>query len=458
MAFSPYKFQSQDSIAAATDYGGRCLLGHDMGLGKTVISLMTAHKLDSYPIVVICPASIKWHWQRDCSRHFRERVTVLEGTKVTPYGFKRHPITVVNYDILYAWLDRLIQLRPKLVILDESHYLKEKSTRRTECARKLCQTVPYILALSGTPMLNNPIELWPTLNMLRPDLFPSYKKFGREFCAPKITPWGVKYTGLSKPKKLRRLLSNCMIRRTKEEVLTQLPPKVRSIIPLDISKRREYELAVDNFLAWMAKKNPKKLRNALKAEALIKVGYIKRLVAELKTKAVIDWIDDFLTESEEKLILFGLHKKILGAIEKRFKTICTKVDGSVTGRKRQIAFDKFNKRKSCRLLLGHITAAGTGWSATACSNTAFCEFDWVPGTHSQAEDRVRGIGRGVAGKQAQAFYLVAKDTIEENIVRLLQKKQETISTVLDGKMRKEDLNLFDLFLSTLIKRRKKVRS
>jgi SNF2 family DNA or RNA helicase len=237
-----------------------------------------------------------------------------------------------------------------------------------------------------------------------------------------------------------------MIRRLKSQVLKDLPAKTRSVIPLDITNkdRKEYEEAEANFVKWLSKKSRRLALRAAKAERLVKMGYLKRLAARLKMKQVIAWIDNFLQETDEKLLVFGIHKSVLRELYERYKHQSVIVTGEITGRKRVHAQDLFNKNKRYRLFFGNIDAAGVQWSCTSASTTLFVEIGWVPGKHTQAEDRTHGIKRGRKGYVSQSYYLVAKGTIEERLCELVQEKQRVLEETLDGiASDSSGLNIFD---------------
>lgn len=465
MNTTPFTYQLED-VRTIHRMGGRTLVSLEMGLGKTLEALLYAHRHpDIRPMVVVCPASLKYMWEDQAWEHFNIRADVLEGTKPPPFtGLKRNSdLTIVNYDILgqrrdersgEGWLNYLTALQPKLVIIDECHMVATRGTLRTKSVQRLCQGVPHVLALSGTPLVNRPIELWPILNILRPDLFSNYWAFCMRYCGAKRTRWGWDLSGSSHLDELHTLLNQVMIRRLKSEVLTQLPAKRRSVIPLEISNKSEYDLAKRDFILWLKQNTPKGVMAAKRAEGLSKLGTLKRIAAKLKLPSVISWVENFLKGSEEKLILFAYHRNdtwdIIPSLHKKFEKVSVVLDGSVSQSKRKLVTEKFLSDKKTRILIGQIRAAGVGWSAPGVSNVAFAEFDWVPGTHAQAEDRVHGINRGVKDTPSLVHYLVGKGTIEEELVKLLQRKQKTLDKVLDGSNETE-FDIYDKLCASLLK-------
>ena len=450
----PLRYQEK-GVRKIHHFQGRALLADDMGLGKTLQALIFAHELGSGPIIVICPASLKWHWEREAWKHCRFTSQVLEGRK-PPVGWRRHQdVIIINYDILTKWLPLLIRCKPRLVIVDECHKISNQSTLQSKNTKKLCRKAKNVIGISGTPLLNRPSELFPILNILRKDLFPSFFSYASRYCRPELKPWGWEYKGATHLDELHRLLNRtCMIRRRKADVLKELPAKTRNIVTLDIVNRKEYDLAVKDFITWLSKKSPHLAKRAAKAERLVKIGYLKRLAARLKLPAVLDWIDSFLSETDEKLIVFAVHKEIVQAIQKRYPKISVVVDGSTTGSKRQGHVDAFNKDKRIRIFIGNIKAAGVGWSCTSSSVTAFAEMGWTPGEHTQAEDRTHGLKRGRDGFVSRSYYLVSRDTIEEDLCKINQSKQKILEAVMDGERSVSDLNLFDLLTEQLTKAKK----
>lgn len=452
-----YTFQRED-VDKIHAFNGRCLLASHMGLGKT-LQVLTYMKEMPEPgvVVIVCPASLKNHWAREARKHLDMRVTILEGRcPHTGYALgqskEKHELVIVNYDILQSWCGQLACLYPKLVVADECHALQSHTTIRTKAMQSLLDiaNVPHFIAVSGTPIINRPIEFWPVLNMICPKKFPSFHAFGHKFCRPRHTRWGWEFKGSSKPKKLHFILNKyVMIRRLKKDVLKDLPDKQRIVVPMAIEEPQEYKKATKEFITWMKLNFGKqKADKAAQAEALVKIGYLRRLAARLKMKAVTEWVDEFL-ESGEKLILFGVHREMVEGFQKKYgKTACASVTGSVIGKDRQIEFDRFNADPKCVLFAGNLQAAGSGWSANACSTVAFLELCWSPGAHMQAEDRTHGINRGQAGMKSTAFYLVANGTIEEKLCDILLDKSKMIDSVVDGK-EVEDMSVFDSLMKEL---------
>ncbi len=446
-----YKFQ-KTAVRKIQHFRGRALLASEMGLGKTLTALKWLQQNPKLrPAIVICPASLKWVWEAEASLHLGMRSNILNGQKppkIRKRFISKHSLIIINYEILQYWLEYLKVLKPKVLILDEVHRIKNLRAQCTKAVIKLNKGIPHIIGIGGTPLTNRPSELWPIIHLIRPDQFNSLWAYRWRYCKPTHTPWGWQYKGANNLKELHRKLNTLMmIRRLKKDVLSELPDKTRQVIPMEI-ELDEYQEALNNFIRWLAKKSASKVEKAKRAERLVQMGYLKRLAASLKMDNVLNWIDDFLEESNSKLVLYCVHRKIIKQIHSKYRHISVVVDGSITGKKRKIAVKTFQNNKSIRLFIGNIKAAGVGITLTAANSLAFVEMEWVPALHTQAEDRIHRIGQK---KAAMIYYLIARKTIEENLCELIQKKQKILSATLDGKEGANELNIFDLLLERLTK-------
>lgn len=165
------------------------------------------------------------------------------------------------------------------------------------------------------------------------------------------------------------------------------------------------------------------------AEALVKLEALKQVAAEEKLNAVISWIQDFL-DTGEKLVLFATHRHIINRLLAAFPTSSIAITGETPQEQRQDAVDAFQTDDTVRLFVGNINAAGVGITLTAASNVAFVELPWRPGDLDQAEDRCHRIGQT---DSVTAWYLLAADTIDEQVARMLDDKRRVVDATTDGK-------------------------
>lgn len=433
---------------------GRTLLADEMGLGKSLQALWYAMKGRHYPVIIVCPSGLKANWQAEISHHLGMRSAIVNSNKKSKQAkraIRSTKFVIISYNMLGSWTKQLRKLKPGLVIIDEGHYIQSRFTQRTQNVYALCRKQQRILILTGTPIGNTPVNIWPIIHLLWPERFSSFTTFAWKYCEPKKTPWGWQYKGAKNlPRLHRRLIKAGMIRRRKADVLKSLPKKARYVVPLTLDNRREYDRAENHFIQWLMSIGHKRLFGALKAERLVKMGYLKRLAARLKMKAVFEWIDDFLRNSEGKLLLFAVHKKIVQALHTRYQKLSVVIDGSKSNDERRRAEKRFQNDDKVRILIGNIKAAGVGLNLTAADTVAFIELPWKPADCEQAEDRCYGRLNDLHG--ASCYYLIAHNTIEERLCEIIQTKQKISATAIDGGKGKHSLNVLDL-LAKVMRRR-----
>jgi len=437
--------------------GGRALLADEMGLGKTIQAIYYLSRTSSaLPAIIVVPACLKYHWEMEAMDHFSLRSNILSGTKTPPNNpllNNKVPLTIINYDILHAWEDYLKEAQPQTIVLDECHYIKTRSSRRTKVATRLVKNVPRLIALSGTPITNRPAEWFSVLKMLWPQEFPTWHTFAHRYCDPKLQYikgrrfWD--YSGASNIEELHsRVKTLGMIRRLKSDVLTELPDKIRNVVPLDINNRREYNQIRNHYLEWAVQTEGISISAISRAERLTQIGHLLRHAARGKMKGVFRWVDNFLESESGKLVLITRHRRILEMLQERYASTCVTLDGSIPPHKRKSVVTIFNESDR-RIFIGNMRAAGVGLNLQIAHTLAFVELSYVPGDMIQAEDRIHRIGQKDA---ANIVYLVARDTIEETLCRILQEKQKVISQALDGYNADQmKLNVFKLLERSITK-------
>ncbi len=416
----------------------RAFLADEQGLGKTIEALATLEAADAYPAVVVCPANLKLNWLREIGAWLPRRTArALRGTaggRADGREVAAPDITVINYDILGARLDELIAQRPRGFVIDEAHYCKNASARRTQAAQRLAAAVPLegiVLALSGTPIVNRPEELISQLRILgRLDEFGSGVKFGARF------------RGADAHQRLHwHLRARCFVRRLKRDVLPQLPAKTRSVVPVELDNEAEYRLAESDLVAWL-RSQPLDLRQldakvaaALRAERLVRLGALKLLAARGKLNGALAWLHDFCS-SGERVVVFARHREIQAAVRERFpQALHILGEDSAAARDEALRAFQAPDREGNQLIVCSLEVAGQGLTLTRASNVAFLELDWTPAKHDQAEDRCHRIGQQDA---VNAYYLLAANTVDETIATLLERKRAVIGAVTDGQEQNEE--------------------
>jgi len=423
---------------------GRALIADEMGCGKTVQALawLQLHP-EKRPAIIVVPASLKLNWKREAHAWIDNPGTqVLSGTKTnTPLT---GDIIIINYDILSAWVGKLQQYNAQVLITDECHLYKSNTAKRTKAVKMLGRKIPHIIALSGTPVVNRPVEMYNALKLIDDTVVPNFWTYAQRYCSAKHNGFGWDFSGASHTEELhQKLTATIMLRRLKKDVLKDMPDKIYSILPIEIDNLKEYEHAEKDFISWVSKnKDEGAAKKASNAEAFAQIEALKQLAIKGKIKQAIEWIENFL-DIDGKLVVFATHKNTIDTLMQKFgNNRAVKIDGSVSGQARQDAVDKFQNDETCRLFVGNIKAAGVGLTLTAASNVAFLELPWTPGELSQAEDRCHRIGQKNA---VNVYYLIASNTIDEKIARMLDSKRKVLDSVLDGKETEQES-----LLSTLI--------
>ena len=395
----------------------RAFLADEQGLGKTVEALATLEADDAFPAVVVCPASMKLGWQREAERWLPHRsTTVVSGPGDAAAA---GDITVLNYELVAAHRATLARRRSRALIVDESHYCKNPRAKRTQAVRRLSESVPadgLRLALTGTPVLNHAEELIAQLRMIgRLENFGS----GAEL-RPRVR--GV----LSEERLHWHLRRHCFVRRLKSEVLPQLPAKRQVVVPMALTNEAEYRLAEDDVIDWLRSQPldlselDAKIASTLRAERLAQLTALQRLAARGKLAAALAWIDDFLA-SGEPLVVFARHVEVQRAVLRRFPDAAAPARRGLDRRARA-EHRRLPGGDGPPLIVCATRVAAQGITLTRASNVCFLELEWTPAIHDQAEDRCHRIGQRDA---VTAWYLLAAETIDETMARLIERKRRS---------------------------------
>jgi SWI/SNF-related matrix-associated actin-dependent regulator 1 of chromatin subfamily A len=442
----------------------RIILADDMGLGKTVQVIGALNSNEALRrVLIVCPKSLIDTWLRELQTWLVRDLVVanLESGRKEAEA-DGADVVIINYDMVAKRRELLDSLpgdgRPwDAVVCDEAHYLKNPSAQRTMAilgdtvyARPRTQRpirTDRLWLLTGTPLLNHPVELFPLLKACDPraEMVPNaltLAAFQKRYCAPRQTRWGMDYSGVSNLHELKSLISSgeLMLRRTKEEVLTELPDKVRTIVDFKdatavktekelVIKERSLggeggagngELANGGF-SWDV---PFSMGSDLGFKALTKIRHATSL---LKVPSAIERINAIL-EAQQKVVVWAHHKNVIDELMKGFPDSSVAVTGSTPTAERGAHVQRFQTDSSVRVFIGSIRAAGQGLTLTAASRVVFVELDWSPQIMRQAEDRCHRIGQRSC---VHVEYLCIKGTIDEHMVSMLHRKHGTIERVLE---------------------------
>lgn len=425
------------------------LIADEMGLGKTIQAIGIINSDESIKTaLVICPASVKHNWYREMRKWLVRRFAIgIADGKICPSPEDGFAITIINYDVVQRY-PVLKRVQWDIVIADESHNIKNLKTIRgsTIVGDEKAPGIygRRIVALTGTPILNRPGEIWATLYWLDRDTWSGKEwYFLRRFC-------GGKWNGCCKermPELQEKLRTTIMIRRKKADVLKDLPPKFRHVITLEVSDdetkdliRKEKELSgkKDYFHLQaeieLAKTNDNEdaYRAAvdnLKASIGDDIGELARIRKEVSLAKIPYAIEHLnsLVDSVGKVVVFAYHNDVILALHAALPGSVV-LYGQTKIEDRQKAVDRFQNDPDCSVFIGSIGAAGVGITLTAASNVVFVELDWVPGKISQAEDRCHRLGQK---DTVVVQHIVLDDSLDARMAQTVVKKQKIIDAALD---------------------------
>ena len=458
-----FPFQ-KDGVKQMLSMSSNILLADEMGLGKTPqASKFLKLKENSLPALVVCPASLKQNWQNEIKKWAGLNSYILNGK--TPEYFseefiEKYPVFIINYDILgnenkaekeaellrrkkakeagipfrkktvpvYGWCDELSKIPFKTIIADEVQYIAEPETIRARAVNQICSAHKRSkkLFISGTPYETRTSQFFTCLHILDPIQFSNRYKFLMRYCNPIKTYFGWKFDGLSNAEELHSMISKFMIRRLKKDVLKELPPKIRAVVPMNVTpaERAKYDQIDDQFEQdILSGKKSKK-------EQLGHIAELKKGAFEAKQKAVIQWIKDYLELQEKKLVVFIYHHSAYDSLMQEFGKHVVGITGETPADKRQDIVDKFQNDENVWLFIGQIKASGVGLTLTKARATCFVEFGSTAPQHEQAEDRVHRIGQ--EADSVMAYYLILDNSIENDIMNTLERRNKDLKQVLNN--------------------------
>lgn len=460
LAYLPYQ---KAGIRYALNRAG-VLIGDEMGLGKTIQALGIVNSDTSIKtVLVVCPASLRMNWVREAQKWCcREFTYCIADTTTLPADAS---FVVVNFDKLSKLAPQLLARQWDLLVVDECHKCKNPKAQRTQAvlgvpSRKqgeqrkpgLVDVARRKVFLTGTPILNRPIELHPLVSVLEPT-FSNFFGFAKRYCDAKQVPAGRRlvwdFSGASHLDELQtRLRATCMVRRLKKDVLTDLPPKRRQVITLAQNgaagavaaeqaawaKREDriQQLQDEADLAHAAG-DEQAYTAAVAAMQREQIGFeeiskARHALALAKVPAVLDHLDTLLEEID-KVVVFAHHQDVVDAIAGHFPGACVTLTSQTPMDDRQANVDRFQTDPSCRVFIGGIQAAGVGHTLTAASTVVFAELDWVPGNVSQAEDRCHRIGQSAP---VLIQHLVVDGSLDANMAQTIVSKQNVADKALDN--------------------------
>ena len=380
----------------------RCLLADEMGLGKTVQALSYLASTGSFPALIIPPAHLTRNWTEEAGRFLRlngekPRIHVIKGLK--PYELPEADIYIMHYLLLRGWKEILPTLGFKAVIFDEVQELRHTGTEKYSAASLLSESCERVIGLSGTPIYNTGGEIWNVINILDYHFLGDWESFSREWC------YGYGNAVVVKPQLLGDYLrqEGLMLRRTKQEVLKELPPKRRAVQELDWNDKLYAQLmapVLPDVVRWKTDGTLTASARAMLEESISQ--HVRQATGIAKAPYVCQFVRALL-DSGEKVLLFAHHHAVMDTYKQELKHY---KPGFITGREtisaKADAVERFMSGKTDVLCISLRAASGLNLQRATC--VVFGELDWSPAVHSQAEDRAHRMGQE---DSLLCYYLVA---------------------------------------------------
>ena len=435
-----YQQKGFEFIADRARYGLGAILADDMGLGKTlqILSFLAARK-QAYndpgneelagPALVVCPASVTGVWQHEAhkfpldltSRIYAGKPKEREAILVTPNA----DLLIVNYALLRQDADAFHKHTFDVVILDEAQYIKNPGAQITQTVKMLESN--QRLALTGTPLENRALDLWSITDFLNPGFLGSIKDFSDSFD-----------NANTENHELGRRIAPVMLRRTKEEVAPELPPRTEETITVELTPAQQqlYKDQLAHAQKILHEKGPIEILAAL--TRLRQICCHPALLDEThepndsaKLQALAEMLDEITSEGHSALV-FSQFASVLEPIRNTLQTMnidCLTITGRTPSGKRQELTEEFSETDKPQVFLLSLKAAGTGLTLTKADYVFLFDPWWNPAVERQAIDRTHRIGQD---KPVMAYRLVAANTIEENVMKLKQKKAELFDQVMSA--------------------------
>jgi SNF2 family DNA or RNA helicase len=380
----------------------KCILALDMGLGKTLVSVIAALESGMKRILVVCPSSLKINWQREIEMFTEpEDVSIIRGT-----NWESAKFTIINYDILknfHTILEKDKEINPKkisrelvkekfdVIILDESHYIKNSKSNRGKIIQEIIKesNPKYVWLLTGTPISNRPFDFFNLLNIIKTPVASDWSYYVRRYCGGKQIKTKIKGVlrsiwltdGSSNLEELHERTKNTILRKKKEDVL-DLPEKLIVPLYLELENRSEYDDVFEQYLEWRRQKG----KSGTVVKHLVELVLLRKFIALEKVKYSIELAEKAI-ESGKKVLIFTNFREELEKFKEHFGKLGVYLDGSTKEKDRQKAVDKFQNEDKTKVFVGQIKAAGVGLTLTKAEIVIMNSLDWVPGNLEQAEDR-----------------------------------------------------------------------
>lgn len=432
-----------------------CILADDMGLGKSIQSIIAALESGAKKILVVAPSSAKINWEREINV-FCDDTAIIEGKKWNDAKF-----TIINFDILKNFHTLHDGKPPKkgepeivlnrelanagfdLAIIDEAHYLKNNESIRGKIMVELAvkHNIQKVWLLTGTPVANRPMDFFNLLKIIKSPIAQNWKHYAVRYCEGKKFFKTLKNgqkrqiwitDGASNLDELASKTKNIILRRLKTEVL-DMPDKVITPTYHRLTPKEwiQYDQLWDDYLK---KRVSEGKRNGNLQKDLVELILLRQFIAAVAIPHTIEMVENAI-EMGRKVIIFTSFTEELQILQNHFGKLAVSHNGPMTAKQKQKSVDAFQNNPKVKVFIGNIKSAGVAITLTEATVVVFNSFDWVPGNNEQAEDRAFRIGQK---NDVNVYYQLFDDTISTRMWNILRNKKDVIATIMGDKKLTDD--------------------
>ena len=436
-------YQQVAPIMYRTGGRNRILIADEMGLGKSLQALGCVHFAEHQRVLIVCPAIVKHNWANEITKWLQTSSFIINGEKG---DIEQTRFNIINYDILDARKEHLRAIGYDCIIFDEVHRIKNPKTATTKAALYIAKNIDGIIALSGTPITNRPMEFFPTLNLMMPATFSNSFVFAKKYCNARKTEFGWDMSGSSNIDKswdgqttpLNHILRDFMLRRSMDDprIAGEMPSLVETIIPVELTDKQTtaYKNTHNSWMqAWVDQQ-----QNFGSTDA----GFTLNMMTELrheaglhKVEAAVKWATTYFENNGKPLVIFAHHLDVIDELSERlcmshnegFVVRC--ITGETPSNEREIIIEEFQAGGS-DFLVCSTNAMREGVNLDRANTTLFVEREWVPAWEQQAAARVRRMTQEES--TCHKVVLSAMDTIDSMFDQVVAEKADLVQRVLDG--------------------------
>lgn len=443
-----YPYQVRGALFAA--YRGRCILGDDMGLGKTVQTLAAAELMAQERgierVLVVAPASVKYQWQTEIEKFTERPVQVIDGNQQDRLELYSHPTfyRLINYELVLRDLEELNAWKPDLIVLDEAQRIKNWESKISRAVKKLRS--PFALVLTGTPVENKLEELYSIVQFVDAHHLGPAFQFLHDH---RVLDENNRVKGYRNLDKIREKLQPILLRRTRAEVLKQLPARTDSTVYVEMSEEqripyaeqqqtlarlltKKYLTVVDRRRILCCLANMRMLCNSTWL-------YDKQTNASPKLEELKEKLHELVVDEKHKLVIFSQWETMLQKTSEVLDELgvgYVTLHGSVPTKGRSKLLDQFRNDEKCQVFLS-TDAGGTGLNLQEADTVINLEPPWNPAVLEQRIARVHRLGQH---RPVQVIHLVTRNSIEERVCQTLEQKRSLFESIFTGTSDEIDFN------------------